>query len=195
MTDQDLRLLSDKLEREYRRIYTERMQDMPMVNPSIGIHAIGFHRWQGHVLGILITPWCMNLLCLPGADEDWSDQPDLRKVIHQFPSGNYEFINSTSGDTGKFQMCSLFSPMFEFASDAVAVETAEIILRELQNPQHQQQEISARPNEEVRRVETAMPRGVGDDIAQRPLLSERLQQPISRRRLLRGALQLDGDES
>ena len=99
-----------------------------MINIRLGIHAIGFQRWQNNFMGILITPWFMNLVLLPVHEDDWSDMVELSKHSHAFPSGVYEFLVCYDSDIGYYQICSLFSPMFEFPDDAVAIETAEIVL-------------------------------------------------------------------
>lgn len=186
MSDAALQPLTHTLHTIYSRIYRERMSDMPMVNSAIQVHTIGFQHWQGHIIGILITPWCMNLMCLPGDNEDWSGYQDLTKMNREFPAGTYEFINSSDKTIGKYQMCSLFSPMFEFPSDSVAVETAHIILRELMNPEHNHAQLKATPLHSTQ-TEQELP----DAELPESAVSDRLQQPVNRRQLLRGAFQLD----
>src|SRR6056297_4242961 len=55
-----------------------RMRDLPFYNDSLSIEPVGFREWEGHRLGILITPWFINLILLPGERDDWSavDQGD-----------------------------------------------------------------------------------------------------------------------
>jgi [NiFe] hydrogenase assembly HybE family chaperone len=193
-----------KLESVFNRIYTERMTDMPMVNNKLQVHAIGFQPWQQHYLGVLSTPWFMNLMLIPGEQEDWSEFQELSKRSHAFPSGRYEFITGYEEEIGKYQMCSLFSPMFEFADDDSAVETAQIILQELMNTQNQD-ETHVQPEqieaiwkgEDIPDIEaqTATINITNSPEPERPMISERLQQPLSRRELLRGMFNPDGDKS
>lgn len=49
-----------------------RMRDLPFYNDRLSIEAVGFRDWEGHRLGILITPWFINLILLPGERDDWS---------------------------------------------------------------------------------------------------------------------------
>ena len=49
----------------YEAIYAERMRDLPIVNPRLAVEAVGFEQWEDQDLGVLITPWFMNLVLLP----------------------------------------------------------------------------------------------------------------------------------
>ena len=181
------------LETVFNRIYKERMADMPMVNRQLEVHAIGFQPWDQHYLGVLVTPWFMNLMLLPGDSEDWSGLRELSKQTHVFPSGRYEFIVGRDDDIGCYQMCSLFSPMFEFASDETAVETAQIIVQELMNSDNQD-EPHIRPEqmqkiwygEKIEDEENDKLELEPVQVQEQPSLSEKLQKPISRRQLMRG---------
>jgi [NiFe] hydrogenase assembly HybE family chaperone len=48
-----------------------------------------------------------------------------------FPAGVFEFIGNRDAVLGDYQACSLFSPMFEFADHATAVDTAAASLAAL----------------------------------------------------------------
>ena len=176
---------------------------MPMCNHNLKVHAIDFQPWQQHYIGVLSTPWFMNLMLLPGETDDWSELQELSKHSHTFPSGHYEFIIGDDPDIGKYQMCSLFSPMFEFADDETAVETAQIIMKELMNNENKDEE-HIQPQQMKRlwhgdseQPENELPGKSTPETEQqeRPLLSERLEQPLSRRQLLRGMFSDDGEKA
>jgi len=112
------------LESVFDQVHRERMVDMPMVNPALRVQAVGFAPWQGGSIGVLITPWCMNLMHLPPADVAGALQPGGKRQL-AFPSGIYEFIGGEASGLGRYEMCSLFSPMFDFPDQAVAVATAQ----------------------------------------------------------------------
>ena len=44
------------------------MAGVPMLNPALRVQAVGFRHWQSHWLGVLVTPWFMNLMLLPRID-------------------------------------------------------------------------------------------------------------------------------
>ena len=174
-----------QVEATWRRIHDERMRDLPLINPRVGIHAVGLRPWEGGLLGVLVTPWCMNLLSLPGANDDWSDKPVLAQESLTFPSGRYTFTVGEEAGLGKYRICSLFSPMFEFADDRAALDTAEAVMRELlreenrETPDIDGREIAARwHGEDAPSAETPPTEA----------LEDRLQRPVSRRALLRGML-------
>lgn len=107
--------------------------------PALRVEAVGFAGWQGCWLGVLITPWFMNLVLLPESARDWDNLMLGVKVAHRFPSGTYEFIVGNEGDVGPYQMCSLFSPMFGFAVQPAAAATAKVLLEGLMNEQNRDQ--------------------------------------------------------
>ncbi|HYQ71668.1 MAG TPA: [NiFe]-hydrogenase assembly chaperone HybE, partial [Gammaproteobacteria bacterium] len=122
------------LESEFVRIQRERMADVPMLNPVLRVQAVGFRAWEGYCLGILVTPWFMNLMLLTPEGDAWADLPAGATISHRFPSGTYEFILGEEERIGRYLMCSLFSPVFEFQDQAAAVATAEAALHNLMDP-------------------------------------------------------------
>ncbi len=41
-----------------------RMRGLPIVNPALAVEAVGFAPWEGHWLGVMVTPWFINLTLL-----------------------------------------------------------------------------------------------------------------------------------
>ena len=70
----------------------------------------------------------MNLMLLPLADDEWAALPSGTKINRPFPSGTYEFILGEEEGVGRYLMCSLFSPVFEFQNQEAAVATAEAVI-------------------------------------------------------------------
>ena len=133
------------LEREFRRLQRERMRDMPFVNPALEVAAVGFRSWLGYDLGVMLTPWFMNLVLLPGRHEPW---PELRigdARSFSFPSGTYEFLLNEQIGIGRFLACSLFSPVFEFGNQTTALATAQAVMDELFNEKNRQQPTPGEP--------------------------------------------------
>ena len=122
IADQTARLVAD-----FREVYHEKMRDLPLCNPSLHVEAVGFRPWGDGALGVLVAPWFMNLILLPG-EEAW---PDLTPGTHEtvsFPSGEYDFLHNIRPGVGAYKACSLFSPMGDFASQRTAVEVAEAVM-------------------------------------------------------------------
>lgn len=112
------------LEGAFRTILRRQMQDLPVVNPALSVQAVGFRAWSDHWLGILITPWFMNLVLMPRVAAKWQPIGERETRHHVFPAGVFEFIGGRAPALGHYQACSLFSPMFEFADQQAAHDTA-----------------------------------------------------------------------
>lgn len=133
------------LEQVFAHIAATRMQGVPVLNPALRVQAVGFEpqadadgEW---LLGVLVTPWFMNLVCLPlavaGTGETVAGGAVLgvgQKASRQIGSQTFEFIGAHEDGLGAFACCSLFSPMFEFADHAAAVATACEVLNLLRTP-------------------------------------------------------------
>ena len=115
-----------------------------LVNPALEVEAVGFAPWQGHWLGIMVTPWFMNLVLAPRAQRRWQSirVGDKRKL--QFPAGIYEFIGASDASVGEYQSCSLFSPMHQFESHAAARLVAQLAREALFDPANAEQPEDAR---------------------------------------------------
>lgn len=116
------------LEADFREVGASRMRGLPMVNAALHVQAVGFRAHEGNWLGVLIAPWCMNLVLLPGQGADWSALVPGAKEVVAFPSGEYEFLHNTREMTGGYKACSLFSPMADFTSQLQAEEVARAVM-------------------------------------------------------------------
>ena len=66
---------ASRLEAAFGAVYEQRMQGLPFINAALAVEAVDFRPWNGHWLGVLITPWFMNLVLLPNDQAAW---PALR---------------------------------------------------------------------------------------------------------------------
>ncbi len=117
---------AEQLQQVFEQIHQTRMQDMPMVNPVLQVAVTPFEQCEHGEVGILVTPWCMNIVLLP-AEVDKDLKPGNKKSF-DLPTGVYDFVLAQEPDFGCYFSCSLFSPMFEFKDQATAVATAEAAL-------------------------------------------------------------------
>lgn len=115
-----------ELEAAFRRIQVTRMVDMPLCNPALEVDAVGFREWQGRRVGVLVTPWSIGLVVLPGTAADVLALKADERRAWRFPSGEYEFMGGDEPECGPFHFCSLFSPPAEIAdhNEACAIATA-----------------------------------------------------------------------
>jgi [NiFe] hydrogenase assembly HybE family chaperone len=127
---QDGEQIRQALEAAYNHILVTRMSGMPVVNSALTVEAVDFTR-NDDWLGVLITPWSMNLLLLPGKGSAWTAYPAGHKFEHFFPYGCFEFTAAHETAMGVYAQCSLFSPMFQFADQPAAREAAHAALQAL----------------------------------------------------------------
>ncbi len=176
------------------------MADVPVLNPALAVHATGFRRWNDYWLGVLVTPWFMNVMLLPvvAAEAESVRVGEVRQFA--FPSGQYDFVAGHEEGIGDYFSCSLFSPMFEFDSQEVAELTAAEALAALLDESNVDTESSGRAAEieQIWKGEKPRPAGTmgADEAAPLPrkTLGERMQEPQSRRDFLRGRV-FAGDDA
>ncbi len=116
--------VAQRVQQAFADLQATRMQDLPFLNPALRVEAVGFRVWEGRYLGILITPWFMNLLLLPQDPAQWRHVRYGDSIAYQLPAGVFEFISARESQIPDYQSCSLFSPMFEFGDQEGARATA-----------------------------------------------------------------------
>ncbi len=189
------------LEQTFERIHREEMQGIPILNPAIRVQALGVQEYQGRILGVLITPWLMNLVMLPREGEDWSGMELGHRQPHKFPSKTYKFMVNEIDGIGPCQTHSLYSPMREFAGHEQAASVAQAFLDTLM--------VETQPSEEdlvdeellgriMRGEQTAEvnleefvaiepPETGAVPVRGQPDMKVRVEKKLSRRELLRGS--------
>lgn len=128
----ELAARADALQQAYAGIALTRMAGLPLVHPRLTVATVDFRAdAQGDTaLGVLLTPWCMNLVRLPLRE----GMPMLavgERGARDIGSRRFDFIGAHEAGVGSFEACSLFSPMFEFADQAAALATAQQALNAL----------------------------------------------------------------
>jgi [NiFe] hydrogenase assembly HybE family chaperone len=166
---------SPRLNAAYRAI-AKRMEGLNFVNPAIEVEAVAFAPWESHWLGVMVTPWFINLMLLPRDPDGWTSLPQGKKMSYSFPAGDYEFISSRDDTVGEYQMCSLISPVLEISDHASACEVATLARAAILDP----------ANAAVPEAPTA----AGSDDAATPgpiaQIQEQAKAPMSKRDFLRG---------
>jgi [NiFe] hydrogenase assembly HybE family chaperone len=127
----DSKQIRHALETTFNEILDKRMRGLPLINATLSVQAIGFNRYNEDWLGILITPWFMNLLLLPGSDSPWRELVPGTKIVKHYPYGAFEFTLGNEAQLGVYALCSLFSPMFQFENQAAALAAAQAALQGL----------------------------------------------------------------
>jgi len=108
------------LEAHYQNVWQTRMHDLPFVNAALGVEAIGFARYEGDWLGVVITPWFLNLLLVSGGGQLWGDIPAGERRYLNLPCGTLQFIADDDPDIGPYQYCPLIAPVSDLTDMAQA---------------------------------------------------------------------------
>ena len=118
----------DKLTQRFLQIDRERMQGLPFYNEQLHVEAIGFQETEEGYVGVLITPWFINLILL------FKQQPEIhavvgRKCSHALPSGEYDFMIGEDEELGRYDFISLASPVGQFKTQQQAQDFSKQKLR------------------------------------------------------------------
>lgn len=126
-----------RLQAVFEGIAATRMADVPICRPGLRVVAIGFERLPdepGVALGVLATPWFMNLVRLPLDPTHPGALPERASATRAVGAHRLEFIGAFEPELGAFECCSLFSPMAEFADQQAVEATAREVLALLRAP-------------------------------------------------------------
>jgi [NiFe] hydrogenase assembly HybE family chaperone len=105
------------------------MHDLSFINGALGVEAIGFQRRDGDWLGVVITPWFLNLLLVSGGGQLWGDIPAGERRYLSLPCGTMQFIADDDPDIGPYQYCPLIAPVDQLPDMATARVVAEDAIR------------------------------------------------------------------
>jgi [NiFe] hydrogenase assembly HybE family chaperone len=105
------------------------MRDMPFYNEKIAIEAIGFRTFgEGDLLGVVLTPWFMNLIALPIEPVRMEMAKIGRTVSVELPAGKRIFAVGGDATTGLYKAHSLHSPVLNFTLPGQAQAEARRML-------------------------------------------------------------------
>ena len=124
----------------FEEIGETQMKDLPLYNPGLEVEAVGFEEHRDEWMGVLITPWFMNVLVLP-RDKHCASFNDMGKnVRHLLPSGERDFLTGGDEVVGGYAFLSLHSPMEKFKVQGQARAEARLRLAKLMEPPPQAQD-------------------------------------------------------
>ncbi|MGJ0508666.1 MAG: [NiFe]-hydrogenase assembly chaperone HybE [Methylocystis sp.] len=123
MDDAAARVVGARLAELYARIWAGPMRDVPICNEALGVEAVGFRAYGDAAIGIVVTPWFMNLVVVDASGQ--ASQIRSGAVVSvKLPAGEVDCVGGWLDDFGPLRSCSLFSPMFEFSDMAFARDVA-----------------------------------------------------------------------
>ena len=114
----------------FRKISSDKMRGLPICNSRLEVEAVGFAALKEHRLGVLITPWFMNLILLPG-DDTWSTMPDGETASVSMPAETCEFAVCQDDELGTYLSAVLFRTVVDFPDQQTAIAVANKVLQQL----------------------------------------------------------------
>jgi [NiFe] hydrogenase assembly HybE family chaperone len=113
------------LTEHYCQLWQTQMRGLPFVNPALQVEAIGFVRHAGDWLGVVVTPWFLNLFLINGGGSLWGDIPAGQRRYVALPCGALQFIADDDPVIGLYQYCPLIAPVTAIASMDEARQAAQ----------------------------------------------------------------------
>lgn len=122
------------LQQHYENVWQTRMRDMPFVNAALVVETIGFARHQGDWLGVIVTPWFLNLFLLCGGGQLWQDLAAGQRRLVQLPCGALQFIADDDPELGLYQYCPLIAAVGTLPDQATARQAGQDALEAVLTP-------------------------------------------------------------
>lgn len=123
-----------KLVSRFKQIGDEHIRGLPIYHRPLQVEAVDFQIWAQGWIGVLITPWFMNVMLLPRDKEQRQSLVLGQKHMQKFPSGEQEFVVGGDAELGSYLFRSLASPMMHFPSQKDARQAARAALQRLMAP-------------------------------------------------------------
>ena len=128
------RAVGERIADIYRGIFSRAMSDVAICNGRLAVEAVDFRPFGALALGIVVTPWFMNVTLAPCGEGALPPAPPGAAAPVALPAGQVDFIAGELDGFGPLWTCSLFSPMDEFADQAGARATAVAAMEALTAP-------------------------------------------------------------
>jgi len=112
----------------FERIARESMRGLHFYNEALSVEAVGFERIGEEWLGVLITPWFINLMLVSDQPIPYAEAANGKKRTVELPSGPVTFLCGGTEDFGMFDAHSIASPMDVHKSQDQAQAAARLAL-------------------------------------------------------------------
>lgn len=122
------------LETHFKSVHKDEMDDLKLCNKNVHVEGIGFHLHDNHWIGIMITPWFLNLMIIPQSGQPWPELTEGRgkDIVLEFPCGNLKFAPRIDPVIGSHLCCLLASPLNDYKTHDEVVSIAHQVLADLQ---------------------------------------------------------------
>ena len=118
------------LQEHFEDIRITHMRGLPILNPRMAVEVVAVRDFGEHRICVLITPWFMNLVMLPG-NEEWSAVEQGESVSIELPREALDFMVSHDDAIGTFLSVVLFRTVTDFPDQDTAREVARQVMHDL----------------------------------------------------------------
>lgn len=112
----------------FTRIGEATMRGLPFYNEKLVVEAVGFARMADNWLGVLITPWFLNLMLISDQPVPYAEAANGAKREVLLPGGAITFRCGGTDDFGLFYAYSVTSPVNNFKTQDQARAAAQLAL-------------------------------------------------------------------
>ena len=124
----------------FQQIGAERIFGLPIYNDKLTVEAVDFQQCKGGLIGVLVTPWFMNVMLLPKDASPYQHQQLGEKVKYQLESGEHEFVIGEDEEVGRYLFRTVTSPTHCYKKQVLAVNAGSKALAALLTPPEQEEE-------------------------------------------------------
>ena len=133
----------NNLVNRFRQIGVERIYGLPIYNDALTVEAVDFQQCEGGLIGVLVTPWFMNIMLLPEDAQPYQHQELGEKVKYQLVSGEQEFVIGEDEAVGRYLFQTVTSPTHCYKKQIAAVAKGSKALKELLTPPQDPEDLPA----------------------------------------------------
>ncbi len=112
----------------FEEVLQHRMKGLPIVSQHLAVRVLPFKRTGCHWIGAVVTPWSVQAVFACGDRNHWKSLPAGVAVDLKLAGGAFTFLSVKDSILGQYLMCSLKSPVHDFADQAAADAFAKTCL-------------------------------------------------------------------
>lgn len=130
----------ENLVARFQQIGIERVYGLPIYNEALSVEAVDFQACEGGLIGVLVTPWFMNIMLLPEDTSPYQSKELGEKVKYQLESGEHEFVIGEDEEVGQYLFRTITSPTHCYKKQIAAINNGKKALTALLTPPEQVEE-------------------------------------------------------
>lgn len=116
---------AQRVEQAFRQVAERSMVGLPFYRAHLPVKACGFQLFEGQWFGVILTPWMLQLMLLPGPGQRWAHRAGEERIALALPQGEMLFRAGEIAPDLHYLACSLMSPMDPHLSAEQALMLAE----------------------------------------------------------------------